>query len=290
MVMLLTALWVTLPLCSIAQSPKTFIRLDGGYVGYNADYRGSIDTPFAEKNILQHSINASLNLTVAGRLPFIANAWIRRSNSSFFRDINDVQVIFNTAQYRKGVMDSMKAKWLALSGNRADSQVINAYQRKKAELEGLRSKLKNPLSLQKLIEAGEILKMPKKTYDYSLPDSTNQRRSDSLQRLAKAYVEMYEHTKKAYDSLQRTADSLHTLYETVLRRQQQYKDMIRSGGQGYSWQQMEQALRERTGDSAMPARYKWLMGVRAFSLGKSAANYSELTAKNTNLTGVNFVY
>lgn len=282
--MIFTALWLTVPFTSLAQTSLNgvkpnwqapFIRLDGGYIGYNADYRGSIDTPFAEKHILQHSINASLNLTVAGSLPFIANAWVRRSNSSYFRDINDVQIIFNAAQYRKNRIDAMKAQWLALAGNKADSQLINTYQRKRAELEGLRDKLKNPLSLQKLIEANEILKMPKKTYDYSQPDSVNQRRTDSLQRMAKAYVEMYEHTKQRYDSVQRMEDSLHSLYQAVLHRQGQYKDMILSG---------------QPADSLIPARYKWLMGVRAFSLGKSAANYSELTARNTNLTGVNFVY
>jgi hypothetical protein len=297
LVIVLLSLLLIFSIPSIAQTApgapaaKKFLHFDGGYIGYNADYRGSIDTPYAEKKILQHSINASLNLTVAGNLPFTANAWIRRSNSAFFQDINDVQVNFNAAQYRNNMINAMKKKWLDLAGNAADSQVIKAYQQKRAELEGLKGKLQNPLTLQKLLEAYEILRVPEKSHDVGAPDSVNKKKVDSMQRKAKEYVELYNKTKETYNAVAGKEDSLRSLYEGVTRRQRQFKDLIAGGGQGHSWQEMEEALRQRGGsDTGMAEKYKWLMGIRSFSLGKGAANYSELTAKNTNINGVNFVY
>lgn len=269
---------------------KPFLRIEGGYVAYNADYRSFIDTPFAEKNIIQHSVNASVNIRAAS-LPLIANAWIRRSNSSYFRDINDLQLIFNAAQFRNDMVNALKAKWLALSRDPGDSLLKSTYQRSQQELNGLRHRLDDPMQIQKLIEANETLRVPAKSSDPSLPDSVNRKRIDSMQGLARIYIETYNKTKGAYDSVGRRLDSLGTAYKALVRREQQYRDMLNGKAlDTYSRAQLEEAMQKGDSSASVPDRYKWILGVRNFALGKSAANYSELTAKNISTTGINFTY
>src|SRR6185503_16886475 len=47
---------------------------------------------------------------------------------------------------------------------------------------------------------------------------------------------------------------------------------------------------QQYGMQSMPGWYRWLMGIRNFSVGRSAVNYSELTAKNVSVNGINFEY
>jgi hypothetical protein len=44
------------------------------------------------------------------------------------------------------------------------------------------------------------------------------------------------------------------------------------------------------GDVELPAKYRWLLGLRQLSLGRSPVNYSELTAKNISVNGINLEY
>ena len=61
-------------------------------VCYTGNYRSIIDTPYGEKNFLQHNITGRWNVTVAGIFPVQVNYWLRQSNSQFFKNIYDVQL------------------------------------------------------------------------------------------------------------------------------------------------------------------------------------------------------
>ncbi|WP_315819551.1 hypothetical protein [Paraflavitalea speifideaquila] len=60
---------------------KPLVKLNGGYVSYQFNYRTAIDTPYVEKNIAQHNITGNLSLTLAGHLPVRVTWWSRQSNS-----------------------------------------------------------------------------------------------------------------------------------------------------------------------------------------------------------------
>jgi hypothetical protein len=40
----------------------------------------------------------------------------------------------------------------------------------------------------------------------------------------------------------------------------------------------------------LPAKYRWLMGIRKFSIGRSILNQSELTTRNISINGINYEY
>jgi hypothetical protein len=87
-------------------------------------------------------------------------------------------------------------------------------------------------------------------------------------------------------------DSLQGLYQQNQLKLQRYKNLVTGGWKELSDpQQWKTQLREYDmQDVAMPRAYRWLLGVRQFSAGRSVTNYSELTVKNTSVNGVNLEY
>lgn len=272
---------------------KPVVKFNGGYVSYNFNYRSNIDTPYTEKDISQHQLAGRLNFTVAGIVPLQVNYWVRRSNSSFFRDVTDVQVAFDGAAFRQRLQETLRARMMALSAQLKDSVTGQLYQLKKLQHLDVETWLKNPLNQQALIEANEVVRIPRVTYDPHLPDSVNVRREDSLKKAAAFFIDLYRKTQTEYVQLQKQLDSLKQVYDNNTARIQQYKQMLqgRDWLQGAGLQKLKTTLQHYGLDSIdMPAKYKWLLGLRTLSIGRSPVAYSELTAKNLSITGLNFEY
>jgi hypothetical protein len=275
-------LWVTRPA----------FRLNGGMVSYNFNYRAVIDTPYAEKDLLQHNVTGKLAITVAGIVPLQVNYWIRQTNSAYFRNIHDVQLSFNGKAFQNNLQAKARARMLALAPTIKDSLLEKQYGLKQTELTGIGNELKTVFYPQKLIEANETLKVPKYTWNGSLPDSVNERREDSLRKVAAAFLDQYEQTKQRYGQVSNEVDSLKNRYEDNLKKVNQFKQLVNG-----NWNDLHTAADWKNSlqqygmeQVALPAQYRWLLGVRNFSLGRSPVNYSELTAKNISVNGINFEY
>ncbi|WP_207512925.1 hypothetical protein [Longitalea luteola] len=268
------------------------VRVNGGMVCYNFNYRSLIDTPYAEKNILQHNVTGKLNVTVAGIFPLQLNYWMRQSNSDFFKDIYDVQLAFSGSEFHQKIRSDMQGRLLALAPFVADSLLERSYHLKQAQLFNLDKLLTSTFYPQKLIEANEVLKVPKFTWNAAFPDSINLHREDSLKNAAAFFLNRYSATKKEYDQLSKQVDSLKNRYEENLKKVNAYKQMINGNWNdlqtGRQWKnKLQEYGLENT---SIPAKYRWLLGVKSFSLGRSPVNYSELTAKNVSVNGINIEY
>jgi hypothetical protein len=268
------------------------IRINGGMISYNFNYRSFLDRPYAEKDLMQHNVMGKFNVTVAGNFPLQVNYWIRQTNSPFFKNIYDVQVSFNGNDFHNNLQSKMRERLLALAPGVKDSLLEKLYNVKLSELTGLGRDLNSLFYPQKLIEANEILKVPKLTWNAGLPDSINLKREDSIKQTAALYLHKYEETKKRYDALTGQVDSLKKAYHENLEKVNQFKQMI-----GGNWNDLQSVrdwknrLHEYGMDNVpIPAKYRWLLGVRNFSVGRSPVNYSELTAKNISVNGINLEY
>ena len=272
--------------------PYPAFRINGGYVSYLFNYRSVIDTPFAEKDVMQHNLAGRVNVTAANIIPLHVNYWIRRTNSQYFRNITDVQLAFNGTEFRNHLQAALRSRLLALAPAVKDSLLQKQYWMKQGELAGLENELKTTFNPQKLTEANETIKVPRYTWKAGLPDSINLQREDSLKKAAEGFLQQYAQTKQQYDRLHHQVDSLKGLYDRNLEKVNQYRQMI-SG----KWDGMQSArawknkLEEyNMQDVRLPAAWQWLMGVRSFSLGRTPVNYSELTAKNISINGMNVEY
>ena len=183
------------PYNNLLHFSKPLMHFDGGYLAYNFNYRSNTDTPYAEKDIAQHMINGSVNFTVAKSLPFVTNFWLRRSNSLFYRNITDVQLQFNAAAFKNLLVQNLRERLLAAGNGRKDSTLEKLYFSKNQKLSDLQSWLQNPLTFQKYVQANETLKVPEINYNPALPDSTNKNNTDSLQQVARLYMDEYEKQK-----------------------------------------------------------------------------------------------
>lgn len=267
-------------------------RFTGGYASYNFNYRSNIDTPYAEKDIAQHNIAGRMNFTVAGIFPIQVTYWIRQSNSQVFRNIFDVQVSFSGSEFRNNLQSAVRERMMALAPSLKDSLTEKLYELKKLDLSKLKDRLKFSFSPQQLTEAKEILTVPRITWRSNLTDQENAQREDSLKKAAGYFLELYAKTKGEYDRLNGQVDSLRKLYQANLDKISRYRQFIKGGWKdGLNARELKNKLQEYGLEHMeVPAKYRWLMGVRNFSLGRSQANYSELTAKNISVNGVNFEY
>jgi len=271
---------------------NSIIAFGGGFLNYNYAYRSNIDTPFNENNISQHQLLSTMNFQVAGFIPIQVNAFFRRSNSSLFQNINDVQVIFNAAAFRNQLSSRLTTVLTSQVKGLRDSILENAYQAKKLESGMFGNWLNGYFTHQKLLEAYEILNVPKKSYDMRLPDSTNKKRADSAQGLARSFIAFYEKTKKTYDAFSKELDSLKTQYERSIKKIKEMEGLLKGQLNSYtSYGKLKDELQKYApGVADIPAKYQWLLGIRNFALGRSTLTNSELTAKNISLTGINFEY
>ncbi|AXY74711.1 hypothetical protein D3H65_12270 [Paraflavitalea soli] len=271
---------------------KPLLKVNGGYISYQFNYRSAIDTPYVEKDIAQHNITGNLFLTVAGHLPVRLTWWSRQSNSRVFRDITDVQASFDAPAFQQQLQNSLRQRLLAMAPNLRDSLTEKLYGLKKLQLDDLRQSLQTTFSPQSLVEANETLRVPRITWSPGLPDSVNSRREDSLKKAAGFFLDLYAKTKGEYDRLSNQVDSLKAVYQQNEAKVRQFKQMVTG-----KWDDLvasrnwtEKLQEYGMNKVEVPAKYKWLMGLRQFSVGRSVTNYSELTVKNTSVNGINFEY
>lgn len=270
---------------------RPLVKVNGGYVSYQFNYRSAIDTPYAEKDIAQHNITGNLNLTVAGHIPLRLSFWSRQSNSAIFRDITDVQASFDAAAFQQHLQQSLRQRLLAMAPQLRDSLTEQLLALKNLDLDALSLKLKG-FSPQDLVEAHETIKVPRITWLPQLPDSVNRSREDSLKKAATVFLDLYTQTKGEYEKLSRQVDSLKKVYEQSVARMQQFKQLVNGRWEDLiasrQWTSKLQAY--GLNQVEIPAKYKWLLGLRQFSVGRSVTNYSELTVKNTSVNGINLEY
>lgn len=271
---------------------KPLVKFGGGYVSYQFDYRSNIDTPFIEKDLAQHNTTGHLNFMLGNILPMRVTFWSRQSNSSLFKDITNVNVSFDAGAFRNQLHAAMRDRLLKMAPHLKDSLTEKLYALKNSQLDELDDLLRNRFTTQALIEAYQVLKVPGITWDYKLPDSTNQKVEDSVKRSAAQFLELYKKTQETYKVVKGQTDSLKAAYNKNKARIEGFRQIING-----KWDQLinspnwrEKLAEYGLEDASIPSKYKWLMGVRNFSLGRSTVNTSELTAKNISVNGINFEY
>lgn len=274
-----------------AKSKAPLLSIGQGYISYNFNFRNRIDTPFAEKNISQHTINSSMRVAIKG-FPVLVNTLIRQSNSGLFRDIADVQVAFDGAAYKNTLKEALQKQLLQQTTFLKDSFLIKSYQAILNDWTRKFQALNNPVHLQKLQEYKEILNVPDITLDKNLSDSANLVLSDRLKKEASSFIELYEQQQQQQKTLTAAKDSIAYLYQKMISRINEFENLVKNGLNGFIDTRQLTELIKKYGLKNAPGLMKYAkwMGLRKLSLGRSPVNYSELTSKNISLTGINVEY
>src|SRR6266542_386386 len=136
-------------------SKKPFITVHGN-VRYDLNYRSYIDTPFAENDVYQHSLLASLDVTIKDHYPIRVSINTHFSNSPLLKNFTNLNFQFNSSQFVNNIKNNLKTWATEELRRQADLEKLkNLLEQKFTELERLKGWLNNPVNYQKIIEERE---------------------------------------------------------------------------------------------------------------------------------------
>lgn len=275
-----------------SSSDDQFLAVQGAVVNYQYLYQSALDTPFAEKNISQHNAMLQLNLQLAKIFPIQARVWTRQSNSAFYRDITDFQLVYDQAGFSRQLYSGYRDYVLSGPEKIAVQAAEDCLDKQSENLKKYKSRFGVLGMKQKMIEAYEVLTVPQITYDLKLPDSINIQREIDYRAKANAFLESYGKYQKNLAWMQHRFDSLSLIKDKLLRRIEFVKNLLnRPDWQDIALGSIKTDSLDNFGEGLkMPAYMRWLAGLRKFSIGRTSLNSSDLTAKNTSINGFSFEY
>lgn len=310
-----------------ASSSKAPLLQIHGNILYNVDYRSYIDTPYAENDVYYHTIQTYLDVTYKNSYPMRVYLTNRFGNSAFTRRFTDLNMQFNANDFKNRIRQTIQNYPTPhLPGDSLHYHEL-AFQNKFIELEKLKAWLNSSFVIQKLVEEKEKVLYPGKDtllsvdtgldrhalqvnlqYKITRPGFTvpdylkdlvkmpekpmGEEREKYLRLPDSAFLKRYENGRKQVDSL---AKELAVLEKKYLRARQQAaekKDKQKTGlYQAASLEELQGEMAERgVPDSALPAGYKTLWAIKSLGIGRTMVDYSELSAKNVSINGVQVEY
>ncbi len=300
-----------------------------GNIGYDFFYRSRIDTPINQQNFQQHTERVNLDILVKEKYPLKASFSARQSNSPYFRNFIDANFNFDRFAYNKNLKQKLVEKLKTKIPVYAypDLAKIEGKIKEQAEEYKLRKDwLENPFTLQKIVEEREkqyYKKLKEKDdsiqltlqvqFDKKKSNNINENKdSISIKKLrlfskkdslianiknnadsvTYPFARLYETKKRELDSLtkkidanRKKADSLKNVVQKDVASVQQkiYKAIN------------EKELRKIASENGIVVDgkdkfEKRLSAIKTLGLGRSVLNYTELTAQNITVTGVNIEY
>ena len=121
---------------------------------------------------------------------------------------------------------------------------------------------------------------------------TRTEHKDSLQERAAAITGQYDSSKKVLDTLKAEIAVLEERYRQAENWQHantdQVKREINQSGSGNDLKEKLSSL--HVSDSSLPKGYQTLLAVKSFGIGRTMVDYSELSAKNISITGLQVEY
>lgn len=271
---------------------KSFLKVKGN-LRYEFLYRSYADTPFALNHLRQHTVQSNLEVMVKDRYPFRINLAARISNSPYFRNFLDMNLLFDRQQfnrrYKEWLLDKVNRQFTGIPDIKS---LEAALQAEKDRLEQLRNRLEQPDIKARIVAERE------RRFQEWVSKRQNGISADSLHILSKA------------DSLQSSfSDTVKTKREELVvlrdkvRKLEQQLDSTRRKWMGHiagvrkkimaatNPQELKRiAAEEGISDRQKEKAEKMLSNVRSIGIGRSLLNYSELTAMNVSLTGLNVEY
>lgn len=292
---------------------KPFLKVHGN-VMYDYYYQSGVDTPYQQKDIYQHTVQTYLDLTIREQYPVRVAFTTARGNSTLFRNITGVNMQYTNRDFKNLLYDKLQ-NW--------DGYQVGELQRLQLEKDQLNLKslefyqlkdwLSSPAQLQRLVEAKErkvygrkdtlpgigldtlfrkpdMPSLPEKPsldillrYKGHLKDTTTSRLPSDT-----SFENYYVVRQHQLDSLQerlRIMDSTYHVHEAQVANLK--GDIIDKLMSSKNNQELSQHLNEMNlPDTILPKGYKTLLAIRSIGLGRTLADYSELTAKGISITGV----
>lgn len=272
-----------------------------GSVSYDFLYRSRLDTPFKMNDFYQHTIRMNLQILYKGKVPLNISTGLRVSNSPFFRNFLDLGLRFDAASYtRKTRLELIQKLTENLPEKRLIDSLTLELKRQLNTLGNFKKGYNNSMALQLLVEEKEkILHHDKAGKGYESDEVLNYLRSGhSLQELVrKAKMpgletprqqpgELLRKIDMIVDSSKRVRDAIEKNKQLLAKKS---ADIRQNLNQASGIKEMKALLPHNISDS-LDKWYWRLASLKSLDIGRGYLDYSELTAKDVMITGIQAEY
>ena len=316
---------IIVPIIPSVPNKSKYLNIHGN-ISYDLFYRSRIDTPINQQNFQQHTERLYLDIILKEKYPLKVNFTARQSNSPYFRDFVDVNLNFDRYAFNKNLKQELLDKLKAQSSQYKFPDLASAeaaLKKKQEELENIKNWVENPATLQKLVEEKEKIfyetmndvkdtsnnSIEKISYSVKMDASisTGLIKSDSVtlskeneinkvqlksDSVLNSFAQYYEKQKLKMDSLTKSIAIFKTKLDNMKSIAQKDLSSVR---QKIYKANNEKQLQKLAIDNGIPFNKKTKMeerlsAINNFSIGRSVLNYTELTAQNITVSGVNIEY
>jgi hypothetical protein len=291
-----------------------------GNIYYDMFYRSQVDTPFSENNVHQHTVQTTLDILYKDQYPFRVFLTNRFGNSNLSRKLFDVNLQFNASEFQQGVKRKIEAQLKKSFFSDSILQYQNKLKEFKQQIFSIDQWLNSPSKIQALLDARERdlrskrLQQPD-TFDDNFWQKLDLRAHKNVRSSGRGMQASKPSTEKVLgevnsnnyelgvqnnidqkqhelDSLKLLLASLEPFVERLLVIQQQQS--VETKNQLLNVQNGK-VLKTRLADlgieeSTLPKGYSTLLSVKSFGVGRTLVDYSELSAKNLSITGIQIEY
>lgn len=265
-----------------------FLKIQGS-VRYDYLFRTFADTPYYQKDFRQHTLQTSLTVTVKDQYPLRVNFVIRKSNSPYFKNFFDGGMLFDRFTYYKTIRQRLADRMIKnIPGLEYLESAKSLLKKKLDEFNKLKQKLENPNLAQMLIEERERLyyQSLKKPAIPGVPDI----KKPATDSLTGELQEIVMKKKAELDSMQQDIAKLQKKVDSL--KNKATGDIAQIRQKIYNAKNQRE-LKKIGAPDMEDSKDKWahfISNLRTAGVGRSVVNYSELTANNVALTGINLEY
>lgn len=265
----------------------SFIKMNG-FLRYDFLYRSFTDTPFAQRDFRQHTVQANLELTINNRYPLRLAVATRVSNSPFYRNFLDFNLAWDKQRMLRMAKERLVKKLESVEYPELDL-LLQAIESEKDKLGLLRYQLQLPDVQQRLIEERERnLEAWKARRNDTTALSIS--KSDSV---VTAFSDLWQTKLQEADSLQKRLKSLQQKADSLARCMRKKLATTRTQISRATSLNEINKMAVANGvslDAAQKGFAKFLSGVSNVGIGRSVLQYSDLTVMNVSLTGFHLEY
>lgn len=303
----------------IAEQPSPRFMIIHGNISYDFFYRSKIDTPFTQQNLQQHTERVWLDVLIKEKYPFRVGFSARQSNAPFLRDVFNTNLHFDKLNFNKNIKQELITTLTEMKWQNPDLKMIDAaLEEQKKRYQNVKNFVSSPAALQRIIEERERLFYSKQkpavdtqpvslqsmlvkqqiklkngsTFIFEKDSIINNETLPQLPKADSSFIKMFENKKeelakleKSVTRLQKQSDSIkNNITKNILKARQAIykaatpKELDNVAKQNGIVEQKKENLQS------------FLSNVKQLSVGRSLVDYSELTAQNIMLTGVNVEY
>lgn len=298
----------------LSTKKKNFLSIHGNIL-YDYFCQSHLDTPFQANNIQQHTVTTFLDVRIKEDYPLRVYFTTRFGNTNYLKNVTNLNLQYSQQTF----LNTIKEKIKSFAREPLDTSMLNQYtallEEKVKSLNSIKNWMSDPSVLQRLVEEreSEYVQRHRKKNLFAVQDTVSSKEIESdinawlRQRLSKVKKidsrktesieeiplrQKFEEQKNRADSIQRQIVELRSKIQSKRDSINILKSKLASAINNLRNPNAIKSAIEQNNipDSVLPKGYKTLLAIQKLNIGTAVVNYSELSAKDVTVSGLQVEY